>query len=316
MNTSGFSESGRKRLSPNRQLSSAQELTILALHDTVSIADKASKYTTYQNILDIADKLAPQLFGRLNLLERVRESELAIEYRQKADLESLEKNETILPSGLVRQDIKKWRNYLNQSQVEDREAVLKRLDKLEGVWQEFTPTTHTENRLISRDMSIGDDLPTATKSGHYLDLALPHGRLLRLRLIHPDAPEDITGVDILYEHHNIKAKCARIVAAQYKMWDHHTLYTTQSNVEDQITKLECTFCQNNYCKTPDNDLDRQLYRLNYCSAFLRPTNKQQSSNSRFASIGYHIPICRVKQLWENTTVGKKLTYERIKNEAR
>ena len=315
MNNSGFSESGRERVSPNRQRSSAQEITIIALHDTVSIADKNGRYTTYQTILNIADALAPQFFGRLNLLERVHESDLAIEYRQKADLESLEKNETILPSSLVRQDITKWRNYLNQSQVEDYNAVLKRLDKLEGVLQELEPVAHTENRLIQRDMSIGEDLPTATKGGHYLDLALPHGRVLRLRLIHPDAPEDITGVDILYEHHNVEAECARIVVAQYKRWENQTLYTTQSNVEDQITKLECTFCQNNYCKTPDGDLDRHLYRLNYCSAFLRPTNKLQSSNSRFASIGYHIPICRVKQLWEDTTIGKKLTYERIKNES-
>jgi hypothetical protein len=261
--------------------------------------------------------LAPDFFGRLNLLKRDRESALAIEYRQKADLESLNKNEKVFPASLVKRDIATWRNYLNRPDIEDRDAVVNRLHKLNQVLTEIEPQFYTENRLIARDMSIGDDLPYVSKEVHYHDIALPKGRILRLRLVHPDAPEDITGIDILYEHHHIALKKARLAATQYKIWEKQTLYTSQSKVEDQLERLRCTFCsdENGLCKEDENDTDRHLYRLKYCSAFLRPTNKLQESDTKFASTGYHIPICRVAQHWENTDVGKKLTYDSIKNEA-
>jgi hypothetical protein len=309
------SDLNQTKVSPNQRLLSVQTLTVLALHDAISIADKSEKYTSYQSILDIADQLDPVFFGRLNLLERGRESELAIEYRQRADIESQEKNEIVLPANLVRDDIEKWRKYLREPNVEDREAVEKRLEKLNNVLNEFEPKEYSENKVLERDMKIGEDLPYASKREGILDLALPKGRILRLRLIHPDHPEDITGIDILFEQHHIQLKQARLAAIQYKMWEKQTLYTTQSNVEEQIKKLNSVFCAHGLCMSDINDTDRHLYRLNYCAAFLRPTNKLQRADAHVASIGYHIPICRVTKLWENVVKGKKLTYDHIRNES-
>ncbi len=309
------SELSQKKVSPNQRLLSVQTLTVLALHDGISIADKSGKYTSYQNILDIADELDPAFFGRLNLLERDRESDLTIEFRQRADIESQEKNEIVLPADLVRLEIETWRKYLRERNVEDREAVEKRLEKLNNVLIELEPKAHSENKAIERDMKIGEDLSYASKRERILDLPLPRGRILRLRLIHPDPPEDITGIDILYEQHHVQLQQARLAAVQYKMWEKQTLYTTQSNVEEQIKKLNSVFCANGLCKSDIKDTDRHLYRLNYCTAFLRPTNKLQHADARVASIGYHIPICRVTKLWEKVLKGKKLTYDHIRNES-
>ena len=315
MNAFASDSSNQETFSPNQRLSSAQRLAILALHDSISIADKSGKYTTYQQILDMADELAPDFFGRLNLLERERESELAIEYRQKADVESLAKNEKVLPSNIVRRDIETWKNYLQGQRVEDRDAVVRRRRKLEDVLMELEPRPFTENRLIARDMAVGADLPYISKDVHYLDLALPKGRILRLRLIHPDTPEGITGVDILYEHHHVELKKVRLAAVQYKIWKKQTLYTSESDVEKQVEKLRCFLCANGLCDEDADDNDRHLYRMKYCAAFLRPTNKLQDADTRFASIGYHVPVCRVEELWEETLTGKRLSYERIKNES-
>lgn len=316
MNNVDSNESNQESPSPNERLFSVQAQTILALHDVVGMADKSSENTTYQDIMDLANRLAPNFFGRLNLLRKSNESELAIQYRQQADMESREKKEKVLPVDVAKREKARWRTYLNKQDIDDRDAVIKRLRKIESVIEELEPRLYTENRLLaSRDIAVGDDLEYVSKGGHYLDIALPRNRILRLRLIHPDAPEDATGIDVLYEHHNVPLKKARIVASQYKIWEKQTLYTTQSNVEEQLKKLKCVFCDGNLCKEDDKDTDKNLYRLSYCSAFLRPTNKLQNSDTRLLSIGYHVPICRVDKLWEATPKGKKLTYEKIRKES-
>jgi len=316
MSNTNNDEPNQEALSPNERLSSIQAQTLIALHDVVGMVDKNTENTTYQDIMDLANRLAPNFFGRLNLLRKSNESELAIQYRQQADMESLEKKEKVLPIDVAKREKARWRTYLNRQDIDDRDAVIKRLRKIESVIEELEPRLYTENRLlVSRDMLVGNDLDYVSKGGHYLDIALPQNRILRLRLIHPDAPEDITGIDVLYEHHNVPLKKARIVASQYKVWEKQTLYTSQSNVEDQLEKLKCVFCDGDLCKEDSNDTDRHLYRLRYCSAFLRPTNKVQNPDTRLVSIGYHIPICRVDKLWEATNKGKKLTYESIRNES-
>lgn len=299
--------------SPYERLENMQGLTVLALHDIARTASETGASLTYTDILNIADELSPNFFGRLNLLARTKESELTIEYRQRANMESAETGRIVTPATLVKTDIQKWRRYLDQPEVEDRNSVIRRLERLEKVLNELEYKPYTETKLINRDMSVGEDLPISSKGDGYLDIALPNRRILRLKLFHPDPPENTTGTDILYEHHNIQQKEARLIAIQYKVWKKKTLYTSQSpNIEEQLEKLRKLFCYNCLCDHDPEKIGEDLYRLRYCSAFLRPTDKLQSSDTRIASSGYHVPVCAAEKLWENTLVGKKLSYEQIR----
>jgi len=300
--------------SPYEKLEDLQGLAVLALHDTASTASGSSRCLTYDDILNIADELAPNFFGRLNLLARTKESDLAIEYRQRAKMESAETGKIVTPAALVRVDIQRWERYLEKPEMEDRASVKRRLDRLDRVLNELEYKHYTETQIINRDMAIGEDLPISSKGDRYLDIALPGRQVLRLRLFHPDPPENATGIDVLYEHHNIKRKAARLAAVQYKIWKKKTLYTTQSpNIEGQLYNLRKVFCENGVCNAASEQMDKDLYRLRYCSAFLRPTDRLQLADTRIASSGYHIPICAAEKLWEPTLDGKKLSYEQIRN---
>jgi hypothetical protein len=52
------------------------------------------------------------------------------------------------------------------------------------------------------------------------------------------------------------------------------------------------------------------YRLPYCSAFLRLTDKLEDPGSQLISSSYHVPVCVMERLWsstpENSHIGSAL----------
>lgn len=195
MNNINNSRTLQESTSPNENLSQSQIQALLAVHDIINMSSKDTDYKTYQDIMNIADQLAPNYFGRLNLLEREDESPRTKEYRLRADKESLKLHRVIHLAELVMDEINDWREYVKQKPIETGMDAIKQMQNLEKVHQELTVSRYTENRIIERDMSVGEDLFYTSKGGHFLDIALPNNGILRLRLIHPDNPEGITGID-------------------------------------------------------------------------------------------------------------------------
>src|SRR5258707_902942 len=73
----------------------------------------------------------------------------------------------------------------------------------------------------------------------YVDYDLKHGKYLRIRLLHPDEAEHITGADLVYEQHNEKTRQIRILFLQYKIWEDGVIYYSKAkNLEAQLRKLE------------------------------------------------------------------------------
>ncbi len=300
--------------SPYQERVNAQWMAAVALRDTIGIV---SERPTYEQILGLADELAPDLFGRHNLLAQERESLEAREYRQMADALSADEGRLVSPSEATTRDIEKIRRLLTGKSTTERDLLKRRLYKLEQVLKEFEKRPYTENQLIVRDAYVGDTLPIALKGDGYHDIALPGGRVMRIRLIHPDPPENILGVDLLYEHHHIAKEQVRLAALQYKRWHKNVFYTSDDpRTEQQLERLQKAFCKNNLCQEVTGRQDKSLYRLPYCSAFLRLTDKLQYPEARFATGGYHIPICVVERSWQATLFGNlKLTMEDIKHES-
>ena len=171
----------------------------------------------------------------------------------------------------------------------------RRLEILDQVLKEFEKRPYTENRLIVRDVYAGDSLPISLKGDGYHDIVVPGGRVMRIRLIHPDPPENILGVDLFYEHHQIDQEQVRLAALQYKRWDKKVFYTSEDNrVEKQLEKLHKAFCKNHLCQEVAGSQVKSMYRLPYCSAFLRLTDRLQHPEAeiRFKWIPYSYMCCR------------------------
>lgn len=294
-------------------------VTVNAVRGMVKIASKGSmSKSTYDNSLDLGGELYPELLGPENsLIKRERESDTTKEYRQKAVLKSIKTGTEVTALALLLEDIEEYRSYLDiaKENTGDRkrtDQLKRRLGQLDKAKKELEPKSHTENQLIFRDAyNVNRDLPELSNGQAHKDFKLPDGKNLRIRVLHPDRPEHITGADIIYERHNERTGGISIVAVQYKIWENRKLYLSDSRMLGQLDKMRSFLCNKGICQ---GDKEEETgYRFPCCSGFLRPTDKLQTVDQKLISTGEHLPLCKIETC---TTEGKRggtlLEYENIK----
>lgn len=293
-------------------------IALNAIRGMIKIASKGSmSQSTYDNALDLGGAIYPELLGPENsLLRRKRESDTTKEYRQKAELKSIKYGKDITALELVLEDIDEYESLIsiNEKNKQDKQKtdqIKRRLGQLQKAKSELKIKSHSENQLIFRDAySIERDFPELSKGHAYRDFELPDGNYLRLRVLHPDIPEYITGADIIYERHNKKTGKINIVVVQYKIWDDKKLYISDRRTKSQINKMRTFTCGNDICMHKEGE---NTYRFPYCAGFLRPTDKLQNADQEFRTTGEHIPICRINSCKsKGKRGGELLEYEKIK----
>lgn len=292
-------------------------VTLNAIRGMMKIASKGSMTkSTYDNALDFGGALYPELLGPENsLLKRDRESDTTKEYRQKADLKSIRDNKATSALELVLVDIEDYESLISiakQNKDEKKIDQLKRkLSQLNIAKKELDINAHSENQLIFRDAyNVDRNIPELSKGHAHRDFQLPDGNYLRLRVLHPERPEHITGADIIYERHNNKTDKVSIVVVQYKIWTDKKLYLSDERMKYQIDKMKRFTCDKKICKQTEEN----AYRFPCCTGFIRPTDKLQNSDQKFISSGEHLPICQIEKC---TSIGQKgaelLEYDNIKD---
>ncbi len=317
-----------------------QFLSIVALRAGLTIARRTS--TTYAETFTIANKLAPTILGREHMLFQPEESENARLYREKARLMSKRKENELLA-------VKKRGEALTPKEkeacivtaisavnkdIEDLEALLKmdssestslqkQLESHYRVRKEFEEqeiARRDEHDIILKDWNKGIDLPTFfVQDTHNLhDFALPGNRVMRIRMLHPQKAETITGVDLLYEYHRPKEKVARIAAVQYKLPQGNSKnIIIDDEIQGQLDRLSTTFCGNELCVEPSHEsafTSKRLYSFPRCCAFFRPTDRLQGFNPRLSTSGHHIRICDIDQICAYTKSNKKVLTPEISRE--
>lgn len=291
-------------------------VTLNAIRGMVKIASNGSmSKSTYDNTLDLAGELYPELLGPENsLLKRERESDTTKEYRQKAALKSIKTGTEVTALALVLEDIAEYQSYLeiakeNRGDKKRTDQLKRRLGQLDNAKKELEPKPHSENQLIFRDAyNANRDLPELSRGHAHKDFQLPDGKTLRIRVLHPDRPEHITGADIIYERHNEQTGGISIVAVQYKIWEDRQLYLSDSRMLGQLEKIRNFLCDKGICQSNSKE-----YRFPCCTGFLRPTDKLQAVDQKFISTGEHLPICQIDACSiEGKRGGTILKYENIK----
>lgn len=284
----------------------------------IKIASKGSMTkSTYDNSLDLGGALYPELLGpEKSILKRERESDTTKEYRQKADLRSIKEQSEVSALQLVLADIEEYESLIaiaqiNKGDKKRTDQLNRKLVQLLQAKKELDVKPHSENQLIFRDAyNIERDLPELSKGHAHRDFQLPDGNHLRLRVLHPDKPEHITGADIIYERHNRNTGKISIIVVQYKIWEDKKLYLSDPRMISQIEKMKAFTCNKDICKQGQGE---NSYRFPCCAGFLRPTDKLQNVEQKFISTGEHLPICKIE---ECRTTGKQngvlLEYETIK----
>ncbi len=283
---------------------------INAFRELLRVASRGNmSHSTYQSAIEFGGSVYPDLLGEdRSLLRRARESRLTTEYRQKAGAKQ-QLGEDVTALQLAEEELSEIENLINASEFGEANALRrKKADLLESI-NELDPPDAIEHTLIFRDVNHADrNLPSIRTEHNFREFKLPDDNVLRITLYHPSVPEHISGADLMYEVHDIKAKTVNVVFIQYKIWHERTMYLSDPRMNAQLEKMREHTCKAGLCKN-----DTVEYRFPYCASFLRPTDKLQSADQSLRSTGEHLPICRIA---ECTTLGPKggakLEYNGIK----
>lgn len=292
---------------------------VVAVRDAISLAQKKSVPPTYEQALRITHDIDENLYEFCsNLLTKKNENDVVKLFKERAEAESIKQGKIITPEELLQRELEGYRELLNTPNLEKEKTrfLNHHIISLVSAIENLKPRKLSEHRILERDFcKIGRQHLGVEKffeSDDYVDYKVSNDRFLRVRLLHPDKPEHILGADLIYEQYNVSEEKARIAVLQYKTWDNGVLYLNQSNnIEAQLTKLKTNLCDGNFCQQPQH-LEGQLdYRFPYCCAFLRPTDKLQSSDSKMISHGIHIPVCSALQM--KYTNGNKIEKRQIRH---
>ena len=286
---------------------------LVANRDLLEIAIKRSQPPSYENSIGLLNELAPELYNSfIELLSRKNENELSQYYHELADIKTLETGNETTAFELIDLEIEKLKksNELDPTKKVVKKKLLEHLVARE----KMQPVRLTENRILNRDFSKVNRSTYAEKhfeNDHYTDFKLKNKDILRIRFLHPDSDEHITGADLIYEQYNLKNNKVRFIFLQYKTWENNVIYKSQTkNLLPQLEKLENILCKNNLCQSSQGLRTSSKYRFPYCAGFLRPTDKIQDNDSKLMSSGMHLPVCTaMKMINEDEKIEKKLIKE-------
>jgi hypothetical protein len=289
-------------------------VSINALRELLKIATHGD-YTksTYDAALELGGELYPELLSEENsLLRRERQSATAKEFIQRAKLKSIQAEKEISAIDLIAEEIIDIQSLITLEPEKKRNDQLKlRLKKIIKAKDELSKTKHSENQLIFRDAyNVNRNLPILFKGQSSLDYELPNSNNLRIRVLHPDKPEHITGADLVYEYHHKESEQVSLVFIQYKIWENKKMYLSDPRLNKQLDKLRKSTCDKGLCKCTTQN---KGFRFPFCTSFLRPTDALQSVDQNLISSGEHIPICLLDQLKSTGSRGGKfIDYKGIK----
>jgi len=271
-------------------------ITYNALRDGVGLGLRNLGLAGHRDTLRLAQRVAPDLFATSESLlikewaspEEHEVSDIAI--AQGVSFDTALDAEILRLETLVRG---------NKNKKERLETLNRRLLRLKTIKSESELREYYEGKLIERDARTGHGGTAEPKqSDDYFDFTLPAGRLMRIRVVHETKVEAINGADLIYEHHAPRANCVRIAAVQYKILQKESYVPKSEKLKAQLSRLENCFCKQLPCHIEEN-VERHVFRLPTCVAFLRPTHRLQSTKSSVLSRGFYLPICTVQNLWQN-----------------
>lgn len=280
---------------------------VVALRDTLSIAKKSTVKPTYEAAINIINDLNPELYQEVsNALPFKNLSEEARFYQNKAELQSITSDTPITAIQLIDLELTELNQLLidaSDIDADKKKFVKQKILSLTGLKETLRPRRISENRYLQRDFSTVDrrdfGASLVIQNDFVADFRLKSNSFLRIRLLHPDRIEHSTGADLIYEQHDVEQGKIRVMFLQYKIWEDGVLYYSQAhNLEQQLRRMHSLLCEDRYCKQPESLNGEFEYRFPYCSAFLRPTDKVQLSNSKLISTGIHIPVC-LALAWRN-----------------
>lgn len=289
---------GGENIEDNVKSNAAFQATA-AMRDALKLSTKSTENVTYENAIDLLDDLDPELTSNmLKYLGDKNESELVQQFKEKAELLSLTQNSTVSIQSLIKREIAELEDLVNKAgnlKAKKTKLTKTRILSLYAALKNLEPRRRSENIILTHDFNLSFKISGYKEIGSsytYKDYAVDKSTSIRIRLLHPDESEHITGADLIYEVHDMVLNKVRFVFLQYKVWKDGSISLKPENRNSkQIIKLQTHLCDKNLCEYSEKNTVAG-FRFPPCSAFLRPTDRYQIEKERMVSSGLHIPICQ------------------------
>lgn len=288
--------------------------TTVAVRDTLSLSLTNTQKPSYEESLEVINDIDPALTElMMGYLGAKNDSDIIRQYKEEARLCSLKNGYEIRPETLIKSEIARLEDILKPLvglRNQDTKLTKRKIAMLNTALKSLEPRKFTENLILQHDFSLSNRLPGLTEQEigyHYRDYSINDTNSLRIRLLHPDHAEHVTGADLIYEHHNVELSKVRVVFMQYKMWENGKISVKDGGRNSiQINRLYNTICKKDFCEKIPTEDSGTHFRFPYCAAFYRPTDKYQIRKERMVSSGLHLPICEVmkKQLENKSPIIK------------
>ena len=301
-------------------------LVVNGSREALSLVKK--KNVSYKDSITFAKEIVPELLSNTVIGEKRKNSieKLYEKYEQEAIANSRRLNKQVTAAKLINARISKLERDLEfyDFKEDEPDGLKKELSELKAALK-LSPDSILNLERIFEGQAISSDsardransLFVKNHSGKFKYNEYrnkDNGSIFRVQVLHPNPTEAILGADLIYEQYSVSSELVRIAAIQYKLWEDDVLYFSEApSLEAQVKKMESFFCSGNYCSDEKGErCSFDHFRLPYCSAFLRPTDKLQNTNKLVTS-GCHLPICQINRLKESTNRSYKLTRNGIKN---
>jgi hypothetical protein len=285
----------------------AEWLGLTASRDLFSLASRTTK--TYADALELVQPLSKRLYSpEEGMIAAHHEPKDIRHYRQIALARSERDHITVSPADVLTEEIEEFERLI-KAKSSDTDTIKKALQKRRQLREKFAKTKVTENSIIVQDVFVSHHLQVPTSAPlrkGYVEYQVGRRRALRVRMLHPDKPEHITGADVIYEVCDEQTKTARVALVQYKIWDGETLcFSSSHSLMPQVQRLGAFACQNELC-VPASKKPIDAYRMPHCTAFLRLTDRLQEPDAQLISSGEHFPVCKLE-----TILGKPVSKSAI-----
>lgn len=290
----------------------AEWLAVNAVRELINIATEGdSRKASYNQALKLGAEICPSLLGEdVSLIRQNRESEEARYYRQLASARQ-GKGENVDALQLLNSDMSELETFVAAARnQQDVDRLRRRLAVLARAKTELSPEPHSEHELIFRDAyNVDRDLPVIRTGKSHRDFQISDEEVLRVRVLHPDKAEQISGADIIYEKHSENGTIT-MAAIQYKIWEGRRLYLGDQRMQAQLSRMRGFFCDREMCRASQLD---HTFRFPFCAAFLRPTDRLQCADQELRSTGEHVPICHIDSIASSGPMGGSyLDYDAIR----
>lgn len=289
---------------------------------------KGNANVTYADAIKFARENDPKTFegSKTGLVRRTALEKLFEKYKQEAIGIKKETGREVVAEQLIGERFKVLERILkNYPEDEDKpDALTKEFRQLQALLNKEEQVILGFEK-ITEDEALRHDIVAERANKVFIKSHLgkynvykdkEDGTVFQIAILHPNQKEKITGADLIYEQYDVENKRVRIAAIQYKIWDRRVLYFSQaSNALQQIKKLEKCFCDQKFCTDgKGSNFSLEKFRMPFCVAFLRPTDKLQNPRNLITS-GFHLPICKIEKIKEYGYRNEIIRWEQLKNTA-